>query len=147
MATSVGTCLCLNPPDIPGIKLNFFKIIFRECLINALTTGHDEFLSFQIVLQLKDIEYWVKWGIFAGIYYLKTPFTRYRYETAPVSKFSRYEPVHTITVSHYGFKLLRLALRFHAFSYRYRVNARPNRNNFVTVSFRTGIVWTGSESF
>ena len=70
-------------------------------------------------------------------------------------KISRYEPlryVHTIPVEvqfHYGFTLrfksLRLALRFHAFSYRYRVNARPNRNNFVTVSFRTGIVWTGSD--
>ena len=58
-------------------------------------------------------------------------------------KISRYEPVYTIPVEvqfHYGFKSLRLALRFHAFSYRYRVNTRPNRNNFVTVSFCTGIV-------
>ena len=71
MATSAGTCLCLSPPGITGIKLNFFKIIFRECLINTLTTRHDEFLSLQIFLQLKDIGYRVKWGIFAGIYYLK----------------------------------------------------------------------------
>ena len=28
----------------------------------------------------------------------------------------------------------------------YLVNARPNRNNFVTVLFRTGIVWTGSQT-
>ncbi len=31
----------------------------------------------------------------------------------------------------YGFKLLRLALRFNVFSWRYRVNATPKRKNFV----------------
>ena len=31
----------------------------------------------------------------------------------------------------FRFKLLRLALRFHIFSCRYRVNATPNRKNFV----------------
>ena len=68
--------LCWNmpmfkPPGIPAIKLNFFRIILKECLINTLTTRHDEFLSLQIFLQLKDIGYRVKWGIFPGIYYLK----------------------------------------------------------------------------
>ena len=48
----------------------------------------------------------------------------------------------TVTCSHsaeavefrYGFKLLRLALRFHIFSCRYRVNATPKRKNFVPFS-------------
>ena len=58
----------------------------------------------------------------------------------------------TVTCSHraetvefcYGFKLLRLALRFHIFSCRYRVNATPKRKNFVPFSNSAGIVWTGS---
>ena len=59
------------------------------------------------------------------------------------TKLHRYQNITVRTCSHdYGF-----TLRFHAFSYRYRVNARPNRDNFVTVSFRTGIVWTGSKSW
>ena len=45
----------------------------------------------------------------------------------------------------YGFKSLRLALLFHISSYRYCVKSKPNRNDFVTVSFRTGIGWTGSK--
>ena len=61
-------------------------------------------------------------------------------------KISRYEHVHMITVSHYGFKLLWLALLFHVFSYQYRVNTKPKHNNLVTVSFRTGIMWTGSQT-
>ncbi len=48
----------------------------------------------------------------------------------------------TVTCSHsaetvefrYGFKLLRLALPFHIFSCRYRVNATPKRKNFVAFS-------------
>ena len=40
----------------------------------------------------------------------------------------------------YGFKLLRLALLFHIFSCRYRVNATPKRKNFVPFSNSTGIV-------
>ena len=36
------------------------------------------------------------------------------------------------------FKLLRLALRFHIFSYRHRVNATPKRNNFVPSSNSAG---------
>ena len=42
-----------------------------------------------------------------------------------------------------GFKLLRLALWFHIFSCRYRVNAAPKRKNFVPFSNSPGIVWTG----
>ena len=44
----------------------------------------------------------------------------------------------------YGFKLLRLALRFRILSCRYRVNAAPKRTNFVPFLNSAGIVWTGS---
>ncbi len=54
----------------------------------------------------------------------------------------------TVTCSHsaktvefrYGFKLLRLALRFHIFSCGYRVNAIPKRKNFVPFSDSAAIV-------
>ena len=54
----------------------------------------------------------------------------------------------TVTYSHsaetvefgYGFKLLRLALRFHIFSCRYRVNATPKRKNFVPFSNSAGVM-------
>ena len=59
------------------------------------------------------------------------------------TKQHRYENITVRTCSHDTGRGT-VSLRFHAFSYRYRLNARPNRNNFVTVSFRTGIVWTGS---
>ena len=60
----------------------------------------------------------------------------------------------TVTCSHsaetvefrYRFKLLRLALRFHIFSCRYRLNATPKRKNFVPFSNSAGIVRTGSET-
>ena len=49
----------------------------------------------------------------------------------------------TVTCSHsakavefrYGFKLLRLALRFHIFPYGYRVNATPKRKSFLPFSY------------
>ena len=49
----------------------------------------------------------------------------------------------TVTCSHsaktvefrYGFKLLRLALRFHILSCPYRVSATPKRKNFVSLHF------------
>ena len=44
----------------------------------------------------------------------------------------------------YGFKLLRLALRFQMFSCRYRVRPTLNRKHFVPFSKSAGIVWTGS---
>ena len=52
----------------------------------------------------------------------------------------------TLTCSHsaetvelrYGFKLLRLALRFHISSCGYRVNATPKRKNFVPFSNSAG---------
>ena len=46
----------------------------------------------------------------------------------------------------YGFKLLRLALRFHIFLCRYSVNATPKRKKFVPFSNTAGIVLTGSYS-
>ncbi len=39
-----------------------------------------------------------------------------------------------------GFKLLRLAFRFHIFSCQYGVNATPDRKNFVPFSNSAGMV-------
>ena len=87
----------------------------------------------------------------------KTPFTQYRHGILPVENhhgFNRQNKISnnnfcsfvrrshgTLTVEFRSvLKLLRLALRFHIFSYRYRVNATPKRKNFVPFSNSAGIV-------
>ena len=55
------------------------------------------------------------------------------------------DPVHMILAEfENSMKFLWLALRFHVFSYRDRVNTTPKRQSFIPFSNSASVVWTGS---